>query len=112
MSFSAAIYSRLGTEYKSLVLASLDCVDDFIEMTKHGTEDARESDAEDSVCRCSRNLSEEKSCGKMAEVNDKLNNASLSEEFGTDNNYCRYDLNSKFGQFKIKFGRLRAACLA
>ena len=86
----ATIYSRLETQYKSLVLASVNCSEDFIEKTKHVTEDTEGNIVEDSTCGCNRNLSKQKFCYKMTEVQNKLNNASLNDESGTNNAYSRF----------------------
>ena len=86
----ATIYSRLETQYKSLVLASVNCSEDFIEKTKHVTEDTEENIVEDNTCGCNRNLSKQKFCYKMTEVQNKLNKASLNDESGTNNAYSRF----------------------
>ena len=89
--FSDTIYSRLATEYKSLVLASVNCFDDFIGKKKHvKTDDAKESSVKNNVGVCSRNVSDQKPCCKVTEVDKNLNDVSLNDECRTNNSHCRY----------------------
>ena len=89
--FSDTIYSRLATEYNSLVLASVNCFDDFIGKKKHIKTDAtKESSVKNNVGVCSRNVSDQKPCCKVTEVDNKLNDVSLNDECRTNNSHCRY----------------------
>ena len=80
-------------EYNSLVLASVNSFDDIVDKKRGiGTSIAEESCVEDNIGSCDRNVTGEKPCCPVTEVDDRLKEVSLNGNCKENNSYCRYSI--------------------
>ena len=83
------IHSRLSREYKSLILASINCSNGFsYDKRQTSSEDTQEHTVKDNICK--GNVLDPNQCCKAAELDGNLNNVSLQKESDSNTSYSRY----------------------
>ena len=78
-----------------MALASVNTFDDFVDKKRHlKTDDTEESGVRNNIGSRDRNVTDEKRCCELTELDNRLSDVSLNDACGENNSYCRYCIRS------------------